>query len=401
MEKVTIVDAPCGYGKSTWAINYMNDNMFERFIYITPFLDELKRVIKSCDRRKFKQPNERLGKGSKTNHFYKMLDSGVNICSTHSLFKNISKDIIEEIQKQEYILILDEVFDVVENLNVSKHDINMLINEGIISVDEKSKVHWEKNEYIGKFISLKNPIENGDVYLYSNTMILWTFPASIFKAFKKVYVLTYMFDAQIQRYYYDLNNIKYEYQSVELKGIEEEKRIYELIDYKEIYGAEYKELINIYEGKLNDIGEDEYALSKSWYDKANKKELMKILKNNVVNYYIHIIKSKSAQNLWTTFKDYKTQCQGKGYTKGYLSCNARATNDYKDRNSLAYLCNRYYNPVIKNFFIERGVNIDEDQWALSELVQWIYRSAIREKNPINIYLPSNRMRSLLNEWLSR
>ncbi len=35
-----------------------------------------------------------------------------------------------------------------------------------------------------------------------------------------------------------------------------------------------------------------------------------------------------------------------------------------------------------------------------EMVQWIWRSAIREGNPINIYVPSSRMRSLLQRWLN-
>lgn len=50
---------------------------------------------------------------------------------------------------------------------------------------------------------------------------------------------------------------------------------------------------------------------------------------------------------------------------------------------------------------KKGVNIDEETWALSELIQWLFRSAIREENEINIYIPSKRMRSLLQEWLEK
>ena len=38
MNKITIIDAPCGFGKTSFAIQYMNESIFERFIYITPFL---------------------------------------------------------------------------------------------------------------------------------------------------------------------------------------------------------------------------------------------------------------------------------------------------------------------------------------------------------------------------
>ena len=39
--KVTVVDSICGSGKTSWAINYMNDNTDKKFIYITPYLDEI------------------------------------------------------------------------------------------------------------------------------------------------------------------------------------------------------------------------------------------------------------------------------------------------------------------------------------------------------------------------
>lgn len=394
--KITVIDAKCGKGKTSFAIQYMNEEIFDRFIYITPFISEQDRVVKSCYNREFKKPNEKMGKGSKTNHFYELVKEGYNITSTHSLFKGLSKDIIEEIENEEYILILDEVMDVVENLDISKYDIQMLLNEKVIEVDSENKVSWIDNEYYGKFLYLKNSIRNGDVYLFDNTLILWTFPCEIFKAFKEVYVLTYMFDGQVQRYYYDLNNLQYEYKSV----TKNDNNKYALCEYVKTNGSEYKDLINIYEGKLNDIGEKKTALSKSWYIKASKKEVMKKLKNSTYYYFKRVLKSKSKSNMWTCFEDYKTQCRGEGYTKGFISCNARATNDFKDRTNCAYLINRFYNPMINRFFIDKNIIIDEDVWALSELIQWLFRSGIRDGKEINLYIPSKRMRELLINWLN-
>ena len=48
----------------------------------------------------------------------------------------------------------------------------------------------------------------------------------------------------------------------------------------------------------------------------------------------------------------------------------------------------------------KGFPVNEDVFALSEMVQWIWRSAIREGNPINIYVPSARMRDLLTRWMN-
>lgn len=38
-------------------------------------------------------------------------------------------------------------------------------------------------------------------------------------------------------------------------------------------------------------------------------------------------------------------------------------------------------------------------YALSILIQWVFRSAIRNGKKIKIYIPSERMRYLLKEWI--
>lgn len=65
-----------------------------------------------------------------------------------------------------------------------------------------------------------------------------------------------------------------------------------------------------------------------------------------------------------------------------------------------YVINRYLNPFYKHFFEQRDIEIDEDNYALSELLQWIWRSAIRNGEEINLYIPSQRMRELLEGFLT-
>jgi hypothetical protein len=66
---------------------------------------------------------------------------------------------------------------------------------------------------------------------------------------------------------------------------------------------------------------------------------------------------------------------------------------------MAYLASRYYNPQIKNFFSMNNVVLNEDLWALSELVQWLWRGCIRNDETMNVYLPCYRMRNILIKWL--
>ena len=91
----------------------------------------------------------------------------------------------------------------------------------------------------------------------------------------------------------------------------------------------------------------------------------------------------------------------KGYTKSFLTFNARATNAYKERTHLVYIANLFMNVGDKRFYCNHGVEVDDDMYALSTMVQWVWRSAIRDGKEIFIYIPSRRMRELLIDWINR
>ena len=58
------------------------------------------------------------------------------------------------------------------------------------------------------------------------------------------------------------------------------------------------------------------------------------------------------------------------------------------------------NTIDYRFFRSRDIKINEDIWALGEMIQFIFRTQIRDGKPINIYIPSQRMRNLLINWLN-
>ena len=211
--------------------------------------------------------------------------------------------------------------------------------------------------------------------------------------------MTYLFPAQIQKYYFDINGMEYQY----FKVVGSQSKGYSLVEHDGLTnGSNLKPLISIYEGKLNDIGDDEYNLSKRWYEKRGNKPKIAVLKNNVRNYFKDIINATSDEIIWTTFNTYKDVVKGNGYSKGFLACNSRATNKYRDRTYIAYTVNRYYQTTLKNnyFKSQHNIDINEDIWALSELLQLLWRSAARESKEINLYIPSKRMRNLLKQWLN-
>lgn len=416
--KVTVIDSIMGSGKTTSLINMMNENTEEKFIYITPYRDEIDRVISNCPNRYFETPKNfdkmNLKTCTKYEDLIKIIEQDINVVSTHALFQTFDENIIKVLKEHKYTLILDEVAQVVEEINISPDDVRMLINEGVIIINKDKRIIWSDDEYDGEFIKYKEPFKNGEVYLYGNSVIIWCFPCEIFDCFDKVIISTYLFKGQLQCYYFQVNNIEFEYKSA-IKSINNKGEYeFNIVDHTEEY--DYKSLsglINIYEGKLNSIGEDKDGrkkpLSSTWYKEATGEKL-KLVQNNTYNYFRNICNKKSNEVLWTVFKfraetpetkkNRMTKIKPNGYNKSFETCNCRATNKYRERDTIAYLINRYNSPAIINFFKDRGAEVDEDAFALSELLQFIWRSCIRDGKPINVYIPSKRMRNLLKTWLN-
>lgn len=170
--------------------------------------------------------------------------------------------------------------------------------------------------------------------MIDDTVLLWEFPIDIFRYFKEVYILTYLFDGQIQKYFFDFYDVNYNKYTVKKTDK------YELITYNENSDLEKRKdigkLINIYEGKLNEIGRYNTALSYNWF--GNEPETMiEILSNNIQNYFrnIHDV-------LWTCYKE--SGVKVKNYKRAFIAHNLRATNDYSHTHTLAYAVNRFINP---------------------------------------------------------
>ena len=398
---VMVVDGIMGIGKSSAAINYINSlDSSTKVIYVTPYLDEVERIKESCKSRDFKSPSWKGGR--KINGLKELVRSGENVVTTHALFHHFDDEIIEICLAQDYILFLDEVTEVIEPHEglKSKSDLRLFL-DNYAFVDKNGMVRWRRGvEYDGtKFASEKRHCMNGSLAYYSGGIMMWLFPVKVFNAFREVYIMTYMFDCQLQAYYYKYLGLPYrhiyvkgdDYSNVTFTGDKTDSRVMKM---------NYKELIHIIDdNKLNRIGDNETDLSKSWYEKNKSTGGLDVLRSNVTNFFVNKTGKGVSHNLWTTFADYRSDIKGKGYTKGFEALNARATNKWRRCDCVAYTVNRFLNPLITQFFKLADVDIDEDSYALSEMLQFIWRSAIRDGKPITIYIPSFRMRKLLENWI--
>lgn len=402
--KINVVEAPMGAGKTSAAISYMNryvGDKRKRFMFITPYLTECERVIESCAGLYFTAPKETP---TKTADLKRLLQHRRNIVSTHKLFTMFDDGVIDLLNANDYVLILDEAVSVFDEYEMTSDDISVILDR-YAHIDSNGLLVWDDWSYAGEFEGHMYCSKIGSIGLYGDKHVpFWMLPVSTFKAFRDVFVLTYMFETQMQRYYFDMWGMQYNYMTVRKVGEE-----YEFVPgCVQCDTSMYADLIHIVQNdKLNSIGRDSrsmydpssFSLSKGWYQRNAGGALMQQLKSNAVNFFIHYSKTPSKLNMWTTYSDYKNELKGKGYTKGFVPLNMRATNAYMHKTAIAYLVNLFPNPVYRNFMLSRGVQVDADAWATSNMVQFIFRSAVRVGKDVQVYVPSARMRYLLQKWL--
>ena len=158
--KIHVCDAVMGSGKTQAAITMMNRETDRRFLFVTQFLDECRRIEEACPKRQFKQPKN-VGKG-KLISLNDLLRGQHNIASTHALFYKYNSETLDLIRSGHYTLILDEVIDVLEFIDVAASDVDILFEAGVISVDANTRrVVWAKDNYKGYFDGLRNKVESG------------------------------------------------------------------------------------------------------------------------------------------------------------------------------------------------------------------------------------------------
>ncbi len=177
--------------------------------------------------------------------------------------------------------------EVITKAPISNSDTKLLFDGGKMQADDKGNVRWLDANYQGKFSYLKAQANNKTLLWYRDTLLIWIFPIQLIKEFSDVYVLTFLFEGSHMKHFLDLNAIPYEFYHIADN--------YELREGKQDLTARKRQLaglLSIYEGTLNAIGDADYSLSSTWYDKAVKNGNAHMVANNACNFLRHSKRQK-------------------------------------------------------------------------------------------------------------
>lgn len=402
---IMVCDAIMGSGKSSAAITYMNEHRDERFIYITPYNDETERIQVSCPGLNFAVPEKNVpGTGySKSGHIAKLVQAGRSISATHQAFKFLEPETWDAIREKGYTLFIDESLQWLDACSYSQEDLRLLVGSGVLGEDENKNFVLQKN-YSGElFQDLMRVLQSRELISWQSkagekTFAYWRIPPSAILCFRKVIVMTYLFEGQDIAHMFEMYQLPYRKIGVERDA----SSVYRFSDTRfsmPDYTENLSNMIHILDNrKINSIGDGAYDLSMNWFDKNPAR--VGQLKKNIFNYFTNIHRDKPvSRRMWGCYEKDIPKLKVNGYSTKHVTFTARATNQFRDRTVLAYAVNLFMNGTLKSFYTRHGVNPDDNMYALSTMVQWIWRSAIRDGKEIWIYVPSKRMRTLLQKWI--
>jgi hypothetical protein len=411
---IKVIDYMMGTGKTSYILNMLARDYATRFIYIAPLLSEVEdRASHSLVELDVIVPS--ASESTKSEDLLQHLKLGKNICTTHSLFTALTHEHLEYIKEWKYILVIDETVDFIESYNkYSAGDIHDLIKRKDLTVDTSSNgkvsMNWEISSD-NLYMPLKKLCDISMLYgtKESNSAMLNTqIPPSMIDNADTVYLLTYMYEASFMHSFMKLH--KYQHEYVEIPELEARQQ-----DIK----AKLKdniELVSIPSADKEIAKVKSSAFSYKWWDdnkgkvaSSYTKKIDNWLKNNKYrgNFFFtcpkSLVVSKNKYALLSRVNSYRELLPSitvdQGEKQLWLASNTRATNLYKDRELCLYLINVYPNVGVQHYLMDYLEPIDKDKYALSEMLQFIWRGCVRDNKPMKLYIASARMKGLFKDWL--
>ncbi len=407
-----VIDAVMGTGKSRHMIKKLNAESEDGpYLIILPTLEEITRYQEACPELDFQAPED--SKGTKKADLLRLLTLGKNILTTHSMFKKWDEAIAGAIDLGGYHNIIDEETGCLKPLKITVDTINDLLDLQYISLDATTgRVFWDYkkagSDYQGakEHQYLRSACETGAVYQYcgdknNKGFFVWEVPYQFFQVGKSYTIMTYRFESSELAAYFRSHEIAYNVTHLDPEREAAIKsRAKSLITFKDP-GPKAANLLA--KGSL---------LTHTGYKRMTAKDA-KTIRNGISN-ALRKDGVRPDEMIYTCPKIYSTSKGRKskshmaipGYANtdktkkyGWLAFNTKGTNEYDKCTNVVYLQDVYPNLSVEKYLNDKGAGWNRNDYALSTMLQFIWRSAIRRGKPIDLYVPSGRMRQLLVDWL--
>lgn len=402
-KKIEVLDAIMGSGKTKGIIRWMNENPNKKYLYVSPLLTEVEdRIVNECASLGFVSPNTEEH-NTKSDHLLELLSNGHNVAFTHNLFTEMKRDHLKHIDNWGYTLIIDEEIDFINaytGRDYKSTDILTLEKSGHVRIDEENLGRvvwtWEEDKFIkdSAYTRLKNMCELEMLHCSKRREMMVThLPIALITVAERVIVLTYLFKGSVMDRFMQMKGIQTEpFTGATLEKTEAEVK------------SSAEKLITIFKTpstkKVSRL-----ALSSNWYDNAKSEELKRVQSalRSACNkgHRDDVMYTLKKELVEPSNKKSKPKIRVNGYHPKdcFVSCAIKATNDYDTKSVLIHGFNRYPSLTVSSYLTDYGFPIKDDEFALSECIQWIWRSRIRKGKSIQLCFLSPRMERIFRAWM--
>ena len=403
---IKIIDKPCGSGKTTAMIEGFEPE--KKYLVIVPLLTEVNRIINLSTEVKFVQPHANDNqKGTKLASLQEQLLLGRNIVSTHKMYESLVP-LAKAGLLDDYHIIIDEVPDAVQPIaNKSKTSIEeFYIASGYMVVEEGSGLvrptqKWiEQSSQVSDTLSVKilTAAMSGCLYLQDRQMFIWALPESILRTGLSLTVLTYKASGSLFLSYIRKLGLPYELIADLVSDKEFKEQAAKLITIEDIPALSKL--------KLTYSGQKAGQASRAYCSRVSN-ALKNLRERKLKGVAVGSIMVTCMKDAWLkpSNDNHSLFAQSGLFSRGsrlvdaiWLPNTTRGTNDYAHCSHLIYLYDQHPHPFITRWLGDSSKEF-ADAYALTELIQWVWRSRVRRGEPVTVYLPSIRMRRLFEEWL--
>lgn len=422
--KVEICSYLMGSSKTNKIIEWMSCNKDEKFIYVIPNLSELEDTEFGNSRILsigFVAPSTDKYR-TKGEDIYHLLCDGINVACTHALYQSLERKHLDKIKEHGYIIVIDEEVNLIDAYtHASTADLLSLLNDGKVSISETDGlVSWCANEFhteqykdrTHKHHQFYKHIINEYVYtsrctqkevdgkvIYTSAFMTSQLTKDLISCAKRIIIITYLFQGSVLESF------------LKLKGFEISKFEDIGITEKSLESVVSRITLLPYDRNMK-----KHKLSSSWWDNASKEQVDDI--NRFIRRVCENSKIHRDDVMWTCSKKrVRSESGGRnsvkhfiapaGFTKDcegnslFIPCNMRATNKYQHKKLAIHCYNRYPHLSISTYLKDYKANVDQDRFAVAEMLQWLFRSNIRTPDgTVTVAIASERMHKLMTSWMN-
>lgn len=407
---ITIIDRPCGSGKTTELLNSLDPE--KQYLIVVPLLSECERVIvettKLYGNDFFRQPSTRE---TETKHdvLRTLIIEGQNIVTTHSLYYKLA-EICRYGLLSDYHIIIDEVLEpaVAQPKPKAGSWSDIYIGSGYVTVCPETRLvmvtdKWREAYYFTDDKLCKRLFaraSSGCLYEDGSNFLICTIPDILLRSGASLTMYTYKSSGSLLLKFMQWLGLKAEVKTSPEYEEDMKKRARELVTVKLI--PSLKEI------KFSYNAQSTYTVGDVNSKRVNK-ALRTLMRNELAGLgQCKLLLTCAKDNWYKNGKGPKdiAKPQAGPFASGtkifssatWLPNTTRGTNDYIEASHLIYLYDQYPNPSVSRFLSQAYTKAFKDAYALTELIQWAWRSRVRRGEPITLYLASERMVRIFDDW---